>query len=169
MGAFASRRWLQALSWTVAAVILAEHTLVMLDAFEWLASADRTAPGDDDGGAGADPAAVAAGRGSPSSRAAAVLQRKGRVAVRCPSRPRPEVHPLGYRTILVPLDHTERDRAVIVVWPWRAPTDRAAPPARGGRLDEPDLRAARIAAEVELGAKYLDEILAACAAQGIEV
>ncbi len=173
MGAFASRRWLQALSWTVAAVILALNIrLVYLTLSDWLASAG---PYHDLIMMTVEPvlilllvllAWVALQPWLPRW-----LQRKGREAVPVPAPAAAEVQPLGYRTILVPLDHTERDRVAIA---------HAASMARayGSKLHLLHVEEGVTSqiygplsstAEVQVGAKYLDDILASLRAQGIEV
>ncbi len=173
MGAFASRRWLQALSWVVAAVILALNMrLVYLTLVDWLASAGSHR---DLVMMTVEPvlillllllAWVAFEPWLP-----AWLRRKGRAAVPVPQPPAPEVRPFAYRTILVPLDHTERDRVAIA---------HAASMARayGSKLHLLHVEEGVTSqiygplsstAEVQAGAKYLDEILEGLRAQGIEV
>jgi manganese transport protein len=173
MGAFANRRWVQALSWVVAAVILGLNVrLVSLTLSEWLASA----------GAYRDLLMMTV---EPvvifllvlliwmtfEPWLPAWLRRKGRAAVPVPEPARPTATPLGYRTILVPLDHTERDRVAVA---------HAASLARtyGSKLyllhveegvTSQLFGSLSSTAEVEAGAKYLDDILVGLRAQGIEV
>ena len=173
MGAFASRRWLQALSWVVAAVILGLNIrLVMLTLSDWLASAG---PYRDLVMMTVEPVlillALLLAWVTLQPWLPPWLQRKGRVAVPVPEPAAAEVRPLGYRTILVPLDHTERDRAAIT---------HAAAMARayGSKLHLLHVEEGVTSqiygplsstAEVEVGAKYLDDILAGLRGQGIQV
>ncbi len=174
MGAFASRRWLQALSWVVAAVILALNMrLVYLTLADWLAAA----------GSNRDLVMMTV---EPvlilllllliwvtfEPWLPAWLRRKDRPAVApVPELAAAAVRPVPYRTILVPLDHTERDRVAIA---------HAASMARayGSKLHLLHVEEGVTSqiygplsstAEVQAGAKYLDEILGGLRAQGIEV
>jgi manganese transport protein len=173
MGAFANRRWLQALSWVVAAVILGLNIrLVWLTLSDWLASAG---PYRDVVMMTVEPVLILLllllAWVTLQPWLPLWLQRKGRAAVEVPEPAAAEVHPLGYRTILVPLDHSERDRAAIA---------HAAAMARayGSKLHLLHVEEGVTSqiygplsstAEVEVGAKYLDEILAGLRGQGIEV
>jgi manganese transport protein len=173
MGAFANRRWLQALSWVVAAVILGLNVrLVALTLSDWLASAG---PYRDLVMMTVEPvlillALLLAWIGF-EPWLPGWLRRKGRAAVPVPAPVAAEVRPFGYRTILVPLDHTERDRVAIA---------HAASMARsyGSKLHLLHVEEGVTSqvygplsstAEVQAGAKYLDEILEGLRAQGIQV
>ena len=173
MGAFASRGWLKALAWLIAAVIIALNArLVYLTLAEWLATA---------GGYRdlvmmlVEPVVI----GLLVLLAWMIfepwlprwLRHKGRAAIAWPEAAPAGVRPLHYHTILVPLDHSERDRAAVA---------HAAALARAYRskvyllhveegVTSQIYGAEASTAEVEAGATYLGEIVAGLRAQGIQV
>jgi manganese transport protein len=173
MGAFASRRWLRVLSWAVAAVILVLNIrLVALTLSDWLASAGRY---HDLVMMTVEPVLICLflllAWVTLEPWLPRWLRRKGRAAVPVPQPASGGVRPLGYRIILVPLDHTERDRVAIA---------HAASMARayGSKLHLLHVEEGVTSqiygplastAEVQAGAQYLDEILEGLRAQGIEV
>ncbi|HEX8984362.1 MAG TPA: Nramp family divalent metal transporter [Bryobacteraceae bacterium] len=174
MGAFANRLWVQVLAWTVAILIVALNVrLVYLTMAEWLAAAG---PYRDLLMLTMQPIAFALllllgfitfepwlpGRWRRGRRAQAGWQ--------LPAPSAAGAGLVGYRTILVPLDHTQRDRGAVA---------HAAALARsyGARLyllhveegvTSQIYGSLASTVEVEEGARYFDDILASLKAQGVQ-
>jgi manganese transport protein len=175
MGAFANRYWVQALSWTVAAIIIALNVrLVYLTLGQWLAAA----------GSHRDLVIMLV---EPVIIGLLLLlgwmilepwlprrfRRKGRAAIAWtePAAAAAGGMMPGYRTILVPLDHTARDRGALT----HAAALAHAYRAKLYLLHVEEGVTSQIygslasTAEVQAGEKYLDDILDGLRAQGIEV
>ncbi len=173
MGSFANSGWLRSLAWAVAAVILVLNVrLVYVALAEWVQAA----------GAWRDWVIVIAEPvviGLLLLLSWMILQpwlprwmrRKGRQPVTVPATPAPAAGSAGYRTILVPLDHTERDRGAIA-------HASALARAYGSKLyllhveegvTSQVYGSDASTAEVQAGAKYLDDIVHRLQMDGIEV
>jgi manganese transport protein len=175
IGAFVNRRWVQILAWTVAAVIVALNVrLVYMTVTEWMAAAG---PHRDLIIMIVEPVAIALlllllwMMFEPWLPAR--FRRGGRAAVSW-SEPGPapaSAGLLGYRKILVPLDHTERDRGAIA----HAAAMARAYGAKLYLLHVEEGVTSQIygplasTAEVEAGTKYLEDILDGLRAQGLQV
>jgi manganese transport protein len=175
MGAFASRRWLQALAWLVAGVIIALNVwLVYQTLGDWLEAAG---PHRDLVIMIVEPVAIGLllllAWMTFEPWLARRLRRRGRAAIAWPEPAAPPAgaRPPVYRTILVPLDHTVRDRGALA----HAAAMARAYGAKLHLLHVEEGVTSQIygseasTAEVQAGEKYLDEILEGLHAQGIEV
>lgn len=174
MGAFASRRWVQLLAWAAAAVIVGLNIWLVYRALgEWLDAAGRYR---DLLLLGVEPVLLGLllllAWMTFEPWLSRKLRRRGRAAIAVPEpAARAEGRPAGYRTILVPLDHTERDRAALA----HAAALARAYGAKLHLLHVEEGVTSQIygeeasTAEVQVFEKYLDEIVAGLRAQGIEV
>ncbi len=173
MGAFANPGWVRVLAWAVAAVIVGLNVrLVALTVSEWLAAAGAYR-------------SMLLFTVIPIFAALLLLlvwmtlepwlprglRRRGRAAVVLPEPATPVgLEPSGYRRILVPLDHTARDRSAIA----HAAALALASHAKLYLLHvEEDVTsqvygALSSTAEVEAGARYIDKIVDALRSQGIQ-
>jgi manganese transport protein len=175
MGAFANRRWVQVLAWLVAAIIVVLNVrLVYLTIGEWLAAAG---PHRDMVIMLVEPVLIGLllllAWMTFEPWLPRRLQRTGRAAI---AWTEPAPAPTGvtspaYRTILVPLDHTERDRSAIA----HAAAMARAHGAKLYLLHVEEGVTSQIygsmssTAEVQAGEKYLEGILERLRAQGIDV
>jgi len=173
MGLFASRPWVRVLSWTAATIIIGLNVrLVAFSIKEWLDAAGAYRP-------------LVAILVIPLAAGLVLLlawialepwlpdwlRRLGRAPVTLPAPVAAEVKPPAYRRILVPVDHTERDRDAVA---------HAAGLARehGARLYLMHVEEGVTSqvygslaetAEVEAGQKYLEDIAESLRAQSIDV
>jgi manganese transport protein len=175
MGVFANRPWVQALSWLVALIIVVLNVrLVYLTIGEWLAA---SGPHRDLVMMLVEPVLIGLFLLLVWMTLEPWLprrfQRTGRPATAWTEPPpaAPQVATPAYRTILVPLDHTERDRGAIA----HAATMARAYGAKLYLLHVEEGVTSQIfgslasTAEVQAGQRYLDKIVESLRRQGLEV
>ena len=173
MGEFANRAWLKVLAWSAAALILSlDIWLVVLTVGDWLKSAGRWRVWLELGllpvliGLGGLLAWIVFQPALPGW-----IRRFGRAPIELPEQVAADLPSPAYQRILVPLDHTSKDRDAIA---------HAAAMAKQHHAKlyllhvEEDVTsqvygAMSSTAEVEAGAKYLEQIAAQLEAQQIEV
>jgi manganese transport protein len=168
MGAFANPAWVKTLAWIVAAIIVGLNvSLVWSTVGEWVEAAGRLRPLVL---AVAIPLFGGLGLMLIWITAQPWLGQRGRAAVALPETG-PAVEPLVYRKILVPLDHTDRDRTAVA----HAAAMARVHKARIYLLHVEEDVTSQVygplssTAEVQEGERYLEEIAELLRGQGIEV